>query len=327
MEAQVPALDTSCMLQAREGKTQVPTITTAPATEATSLLFDVLPPAGLGAAPSHLEITLDAALVAAIDSASERPGCSPATQLRRALAAVEAALTGADGVHSGEAGDDAHGAWSVADGAEPAGDAASVGTLRGDRLRVDYRAPVGAEAARIMAQAAVHALRTLSAGDAVDIVDPSERSLMLGQWNRTAVARQVTDTVHGLFSQVARAHAAAIAIEEGDRAITYAELDELANRVASALIARGVGVGQCVALLLDRSADAIVALLGVLKAGAAYLPLDPLQPAGRLAFVANDAKAALIVRAEGSDPLDPLGVDDLHHVGLGGRRRGDHGAG
>ena len=303
MEARVHALDTSCMLHAREGMIQVSTTTTAPATEATSPLFDVLPPAGIGAAPSHLELTLDPALAGAIASASERPGSLPATQLRRALAAVDAALTGSDGVHAGEAGDDAHGAWSVADGEEPAADAPSVWTLNGDRLRVDYRAPFGAEAARIMAQSAVHALRALSAGDAVDIVDPSERSLMLGQWNRTAVARQVTDTVHGLFSRLAHAHATSIAIEEGDRTITYAELDELANRVASALIARGVGVGQCVALLLDRSADAIVALLGVLKAGAAYLPLDPLQPAGRLAFVANDAKAALIVRAEGSAPL------------------------
>ncbi|HEY4147014.1 amino acid adenylation domain-containing protein [Pinirhizobacter sp.] len=284
----------------------MPTTTTAPATELTSPLFDVLPPAALGAAPSHLELTLDPVVVTAIDDASARPGWSATTQLRRALAAVDAALTGADGLSSGEAGDDASGAWSVADG-QSTRDASSIWTLHGDQLRVDYRAPFGDEAALIMARATVHALRELSASDvapeALDIVDPAERALMLGQWNRTTVARQVTDTVHGLFSRIAREHAASIAIEESDRAITYAELDDQANRVAGALIARGVGVGQCVALLMDRSADAIVALLGVLKAGAAYLPLDPLQPAGRLAFVANDAKAALIVRAEGSEPL------------------------
>jgi amino acid adenylation domain-containing protein len=306
MEARVRALDTSCMPHAREGMTEVPITTTASATALTSPLFDVLPPVGVGAAPSHLVINLDQALAGAIGGASARPGSSPVALLRRALAAVDASLTGLDAAASGTAGDDPAGAWAVSDGLA-ASDAASVWTLGGDQLRVDYRAPFGDEAAAIMARAAVNALRAISAGDAapatIDIVDPTEREQMLVQWNRTAVARRADDTVHGLFSRIAHDHPALIAIEEGERAITYAELDDRANAVAGSLAARGVGVGQCVALLLDRSADAIVALLGVLKAGAAYLPLDPLQPAGRLAFVANDAKAALIVRAKGSDPL------------------------
>ena len=71
--------------------------------------------------------------------------------------------------------------------------------------------------------------------------------------------------------------------------MTYRELDEAANRLAHLLAAQGLGPGDRVALLLPRSAEAIVAMLAVLKTGAAYLPIDPKLPAARIEFIIEDA--------------------------------------
>ena len=89
-------------------------------------------------------------------------------------------------------------------------------------------------------------------------------------------------------AQVARTPEAVAVSFEG-RSMTYRELDEAANRLAHLLAGQGVGPGQRVALLLPRSAEAIVAMLAVLKTGAAYLPIDPAVPAARIEFVLADA--------------------------------------
>ena len=83
-----------------------------------------------------------------------------------------------------------------------------------------------------------------------------------------------------LFAEQVSARPEAVAISCGDRSWTYRELDEASNRLAHLLAAHGVGPGECVALLLSRSAEAIVAMLAVLKTGAAYLPIDPAHPDG-----------------------------------------------
>ena len=87
--------------------------------------------------------------------------------------------------------------------------------------------------------------------------------------------------------------------------MTYRELDEAANRLAHLLADHGAGPGQCVALLLQRSAEAIVAILAVLKTGAAYLPIDPALPAARIEFmIADAAPIAAITTAGLADRLD-----------------------
>ena len=91
-------------------------------------------------------------------------------------------------------------------------------------------------------------------------------------------------------AQVARAPEAVALTFEG-RSMTYRELDEAANRLAHLLAGQGVGPGQCVALLLERSAEAIVAILAVLKTGAAYLPIDPALPAARIGVHARRRRA------------------------------------
>ncbi len=99
--------------------------------------------------------------------------------------------------------------------------------------------------------------------------------------------------------------------------MTYRELDEAANRLAHLLAGHGAGPGECVALLFSRSAEAIVAILAVLKTGAAYLPIDPALPAARIGFMLADAAPiAAITTAELADRLDGFDVAVID-VGIG----------
>ena len=106
---------------------------------------------------------------------------------------------------------------------------------------------------------------------------PREQARLDG-WGNRAVLTQPASTpvsVPVLFAaQVARTPEA-VAVTFDGRSLTYRELDEAANRLAHLLAAQGAGPGQCVALLFSRSAEAIMAILAVLKTGAAYLPIDP----------------------------------------------------
>ncbi|MGH3560433.1 MAG: non-ribosomal peptide synthetase, partial [Mycobacterium sp.] len=105
-------------------------------------------------------------------------------------------------------------------------------------------------------------------------------------------------------AQVARAPET-VAISCGARSWTYREVEEAANRLAHRLAGQGVGPGQCVALLLERSAEAIVAILAVLKTGAAYLPIDPAHPRARIGFMLADAAPiTAITTADLADRLD-----------------------
>ena len=105
-------------------------------------------------------------------------------------------------------------------------------------------------------------------------------------------------------AQVARTPEA-VAISCEGRSLTYRELEEAANRLAHLLAAQGVGPGECVALLFSRSAEAIIAILAVLKTGAAYLPIDPTVPDARMQFVVADAAPIAAVTTAGlADRLD-----------------------
>ena len=135
----------------------------------------------------------------------------------------------------------------------------------------------------------------------VDLLDAGEHARLDGWGNRAVLTQPAPApvSVPVLFAaQVARTPEA-VAMSCGGRSMTYRELDEAANRLAHLLAAQGVGPGQCVALLLERSAEAIVAMLAVLKTGAAYLPIDPGLPAARIGFMVADAAPMAAITTAG----------------------------
>ncbi|MFD8804341.1 amino acid adenylation domain-containing protein, partial [Streptomyces sp. NPDC059597] len=113
-----------------------------------------------------------------------------------------------------------------------------------------------------------------------------------------------TATLPEMFAAQVAATPGNIALDFGGAQLTYCQLDQRANRFAHALIARGVGPEQIVAVALPRSVEFVVAVLGVLKTGAAYLPVDPVYPRSRIAFMLEDARPAVVVD-------DPAAVSDV----------------
>ncbi|MEU5363862.1 amino acid adenylation domain-containing protein [Streptomyces sp. NPDC005925] len=112
----------------------------------------------------------------------------------------------------------------------------------------------------------------------------------------------VAATLHEIFAERAREHPDKAAVLCGTDRLTYGELDRRANRLARHLAGLGAGPGSTVGLAMERSTDMLVAVLGVLKSGAAYVPLDLTHPAERLAYTLSDAGAlALVTHAAGRD--------------------------
>ena len=145
----------------------------------------------------------------------------------------------------------------------------------------------------------------------VGVLDEAERARLDGWGNRAVLTESVGVplSIPAVFAeQVARAPGA-VAISCGERSWTYRELEEAANRLAHLLVGRGVGSGQCVALLLPRSAEAVIAILAVVKTGAAYVPIDPAVPAARMDFVLADAAPIAVITTAGlADRLDGHGL-------------------
>ncbi|WP_319446947.1 condensation domain-containing protein, partial [Mycobacterium sp. RTGN8] len=135
----------------------------------------------------------------------------------------------------------------------------------------------------------------------VDLLDGGEHARLDGVGNRAVLTQSVAAaaSIPVLFAEHVIRTPEAVAISFEGRSMTYRELDESANRLAHLLAGQGVGPGECVALLVERSAEAVVAILAVLKTGAAYLPIDPNVPAARLRFVIEDAApVAVLTTAE-----------------------------
>jgi enterobactin synthetase component F len=145
----------------------------------------------------------------------------------------------------------------------------------------------------------------------IDLLDAAERHTVLTAWNRTAHPVPAALPVEQ-FEARARACPDAIAVEAADAVLTYAELNAQANFWAYALIERGVGPGDIVALAVPRTTMLPIALLAILKSGAAYLPLDPDQPSERLATMLEAARpAALLTTAVILPRLPPQATPTL----------------
>ncbi len=138
----------------------------------------------------------------------------------------------------------------------------------------------------------------------VDLTTATERDTLLRHRSGFPVDR----TVHGLFEQRVRANPAAIAITCDGVELTYQQLNARANRLARRLVAAGAGPETLVAFALPRSVDTVVAILGVLKSGAGYLPLDLAHPAERIAFVLGDAAPTCVIATTDVSATLPAGV-------------------
>ena len=156
----------------------------------------------------------------------------------------------------------------------------------------------------------------------IPILAPAERQQVLETFNNTAVERNASDTIVSLFERQVEQTPERVAVSCGDRRLTYRELDARANRIAHRLVAdHGVAPGDRVAVLIDRSERSAVALLGILKAGAAYVPIDRDAPAPRIAFIAADAAVKTIVRdadvdgtGASTDPARGPAPEDLAYI-------------
>ncbi|MGY5311001.1 amino acid adenylation domain-containing protein, partial [Nocardia gipuzkoensis] len=170
---------------------------------------------------------------------------------------------------------------------------------RADGMQIEIRyatdlfdAPTIAVLGRRFTQmlAAVAADPTVVVGD-IQLLSAEEQHRALYEW--AVGGADVADAGGSLAERFARAAAldpAAVAVRDGARSLAYAELDDWSNRLARRLIAAGVGPETLVAVALPRSAELVVALLAVLKAGGGYLPIDPAYPGDRIEYVLDDAR-------------------------------------
>jgi amino acid adenylation domain-containing protein len=129
----------------------------------------------------------------------------------------------------------------------------------------------------------------------LSVMPESELSYRIGEWNGTSVPCPTNALLHSLFERQVDLNPSETALISGDRRLTYDELNRKANQVARYLQAQGIGCESIVATWLDRTPEAVTTILGVLKAGAAYLPLDSFSPDSRIVSVLRNANVTALV--------------------------------
>ncbi|MGP3953263.1 amino acid adenylation domain-containing protein, partial [Streptomyces sp. 7N604] len=195
----------------------------------------------------------------------------------------------------------------------------TLGVDPADELKfwLDYRPDAFDEdAARGVVERLVRVLEQMAADPAqrlneVEVLSRGERARVLEEWNATDRAVPVRPLGELFDAQAAASPGAAAVVGAGGQAWSYAELRERSDRVAGVLAERGVGRGDFVAVVLERSADLVAVLLGVVKAGAGFVPVDPAYPGERIAWMVEDAAPVLAVCSEETRALVPAGVECL----------------
>ncbi|WP_035061512.1 non-ribosomal peptide synthetase, partial [Andreprevotia chitinilytica] len=147
--------------------------------------------------------------------------------------------------------------------------------------------------------------------DLLPLLTPIEREHIVGTWNATQMPFRPI-LAHELFRETAQRMPDALAALDGADALTYAELNRRSNQFARYLQRFGVVPHSLVGLCLQRSLDVAIAVLGILKAGAACVPMDPAYPAERLRFMAQDARAPVVVTHQAL--RDRVGECDAHFI-------------
>ncbi|GHF27795.1 hypothetical protein GCM10018790_01430 [Kitasatospora xanthocidica] len=188
----------------------------------------------------------------------------------------------------------------------------SLVVVPGDRLILELthrREVFDAETARGVLRRLEAALTALAAAPdtptaALDLLDDATRAALPAP-GVPARGPAPETTVPALFEAQADRVPDAVALSDRHRTLSYRDTNAAANRIARALIARGIGPESIVAVLLPHDAELVVALLGVLKSGAAYLPIDPALPAERIAFMLQDARPAAVLTDRAALLADP----------------------
>ncbi|WP_167659709.1 MULTISPECIES: non-ribosomal peptide synthetase, partial [unclassified Pseudomonas] len=150
---------------------------------------------------------------------------------------------------------------------------------------------------------------------ALPIVPAEERRIQLAGFNDTARDYPRGQTIHARFEARALAQPQAVAVRQGAQQLSYQQLNERANQLARHLIERGVGPDERVAICARRSVDTLVGLVAILKAGAAYVPVDPAHPQERIAYLLQDSTpVAVLVQTATADLVTglPVPVIDLN---------------
>jgi len=158
--------------------------------------------------------------------------------------------------------------------------------------------------------------------DRLAMLPEAERRQLVEEWNDTVVAYPHDRTIHSMFEAQAGAHPDAVALEYEDRTLTYGELNRRANQVAHRLLSLGIRPDDRVAICVERGFEMIVGLLGILKSGAGYVPLDPAYPTERLAYTLGDSTPVALLTHSGlrdrlpevNVPVLPLDQDEVSGV-------------
>jgi amino acid adenylation domain-containing protein len=132
----------------------------------------------------------------------------------------------------------------------------------------------------------------------VKFIPPEHLDLIIKKWNDTWTDTNHLTFTHKLFEENARKFPEVVAVDTTARQMTYGQLDKLANRCANALIEKGVKRGDLVGISLSRDTHLLVAILGVLKAGAGYVPLDPAFPQDRLDYMLSSSTPKVLITEE-----------------------------
>ena len=154
------------------------------------------------------------------------------------------------------------------------------------------------------------------------LLDASAQRTMLHDWNAVQLDYPDTATIHGLFEEQAARDPDAVAVIFEDLTLSYAALNRAANRIAHQLIALGAGPETCVPVVCEQSIEMIVALMGVLKTGAAYVPIDPTLPQKRIEYLIDSVAPKAVLTLErfaelAGDPGAPVIAIDGAHAAAG----------
>ncbi|WKX69505.1 condensation domain-containing protein [Streptomyces sp. XD-27] len=148
-----------------------------------------------------------------------------------------------------------------------------------------------------------------------DVLAPGERARLLEEWNDTGCEVPAGSLVE-LFEERVRCAPGAVAVEFGELALSYGEVNARANRLARCLVGVGVGPERRVAVALPRSVDWLVAVLAVMKAGGAYVPVDPDYPRDRIGYMLADAEPVCTLATAATAGVLPEGVSPILVEGL-----------